>query len=79
MNWYLSSAQTPNSLQVSMGGGYSPDIKTIIEAHANTTIEQLKIFKKCTNYSIAIRAINIVFLFNYCLPNKSNSLATTRL
>jgi acetoin utilization deacetylase AcuC-like enzyme len=23
-------------LQVSMGGGYSPDIKTIIEAHANT-------------------------------------------
>jgi hypothetical protein len=26
----------PNSVQVSMGGGYSPDIKTIIEAHANT-------------------------------------------
>jgi acetoin utilization deacetylase AcuC-like enzyme len=23
-------------VQVSMGGGYSPDIKTIIEAHANT-------------------------------------------
>ena len=23
-------------IQVSMGGGYSPDIKTIIEAHANT-------------------------------------------
>ncbi|RZJ55144.1 MAG: histone deacetylase, partial [Flavobacterium sp.] len=22
--------------QCSMGGGYSPDIKTIIEAHANT-------------------------------------------
>jgi acetoin utilization deacetylase AcuC-like enzyme len=24
------------SVQVSMGGGYSPEIKTIIEAHANT-------------------------------------------
>jgi acetoin utilization deacetylase AcuC-like enzyme len=23
-------------VQVSMGGGYSPEIKTIIEAHANT-------------------------------------------
>jgi hypothetical protein len=23
-------------VQVSMGGGYSPDIKTIIEAHTNT-------------------------------------------
>jgi acetoin utilization deacetylase AcuC-like enzyme len=23
-------------VQVSMGGGYSPDIKTIIDAHANT-------------------------------------------
>jgi acetoin utilization deacetylase AcuC-like enzyme len=49
MNWYLSSAQNINLLQVSMGGGYSPEI-TIIEAHANTYIEQLKIYsKKCTN------------------------------
>jgi acetoin utilization deacetylase AcuC-like enzyme len=23
-------------VQVSMGGGYSPDIRTIVEAHANT-------------------------------------------
>jgi acetoin utilization deacetylase AcuC-like enzyme len=37
MNWYLSSAQNIKSaVQVSMGGGYSPEIKTIIEAHANT-------------------------------------------
>jgi hypothetical protein len=32
MNWYLSSAQNQIPLQVSMGGGYSPDNKTIIEA-----------------------------------------------
>jgi acetoin utilization deacetylase AcuC-like enzyme len=31
---FCSQYQIP--LQVSMGGGYSPDIKTIIEAHANT-------------------------------------------
>lgn len=30
----ISKAKIP--MQVSMGGGYSPDIKTIIEAHANT-------------------------------------------
>lgn len=31
-------------VQVSMGGGYSPDIKTIIEAHANTYRVAKKIF-----------------------------------
>jgi acetoin utilization deacetylase AcuC-like enzyme len=31
-------------VQVSMGGGYSPDIKTIIEAHANTYRAAKKIF-----------------------------------
>jgi acetoin utilization deacetylase AcuC-like enzyme len=31
---FCSQYQIP--VQVSMGGGYSPDIKTIIEAHANT-------------------------------------------
>jgi acetoin utilization deacetylase AcuC-like enzyme len=31
---FCSQYQIP--IQVSMGGGYSPDIKTIIEAHANT-------------------------------------------
>lgn len=31
-------------VQVSMGGGYSPDIKVIIEAHANTYREAQKIF-----------------------------------
>ena len=31
-------------LQCSMGGGYSPDIKTIIEAHANTFREAQEIF-----------------------------------
>jgi hypothetical protein len=35
-----------------MGGGYSPDIKTIIEAHANTELPKhiLKIAKTRTNY-----------------------------
>ncbi|MFO7719378.1 MAG: histone deacetylase, partial [Gillisia sp.] len=31
-------------VQVSMGGGYSPDIKTIIEAHANTYRMALEIY-----------------------------------
>ena len=29
----------------SMGGGYSPDIKTIIEAHANTFRVAVKLFE----------------------------------
>jgi acetoin utilization deacetylase AcuC-like enzyme len=35
-NWFSNFVHNTNSVQVSMGGGYSPDIKTIIEAHANT-------------------------------------------
>jgi hypothetical protein len=35
MNWYLSSAQNTKFGTSFYGGGYS-EIKTIIEAHANT-------------------------------------------
>lgn len=31
-------------LQISIGGGYSPDINTIVEAHANTFRLAQKIF-----------------------------------
>jgi acetoin utilization deacetylase AcuC-like enzyme len=47
---FCSQYQIP--VQVSMGGGYSPDIKTIIEAHANTYRVKkhiLKIAKTRTN------------------------------
>jgi acetoin utilization deacetylase AcuC-like enzyme len=41
-------------------------------------IEQLKIYsKKCNERTAQQQSTIIVFLFNYCLPNKSNSLATT--
>jgi hypothetical protein len=56
----LSSAQNQIPLQVSMGGGYSPDNKTIIEATL-IPIEQLKYFLKMHEPLIAIRAINNIF------------------
>jgi hypothetical protein len=57
-----------------MGGGYSPDIKTIIERMLIR--EQLKIFSKKMHELLNSNPCNCI-LFNYCLPNKSNSLATT--
>jgi hypothetical protein len=59
----LSSAQNTKSCTSFYGRWLSPDIKTIIEAHANTYRAAKDISKKMHELLKAIRAINIVFLF----------------
>jgi acetoin utilization deacetylase AcuC-like enzyme len=58
MNGFELCAKHQIPVQVSMGGGYSPDIKTIIEAHA-TRIELQKYFLNYFNtWILALKFTN---------------------
>jgi hypothetical protein len=58
-----------------MGGGYSPEIKTIIEAHANTFRAAKSIFLK--NW-IAIKAFLNRYYHLWILKNARTSLTEIR-
>jgi hypothetical protein len=69
MNGFELCAKHQIPVQVSMGGGYSPDIKTIIEAHANT-YRVAKVFSKLFQYLDTCAQIHEQFL----LCNKKSEL-----